>query len=284
VRLLVIAATLWAVEASALADAPCSRAAVADEVRALGGASLDEIGDRVRLDFKRVHRRVEGHVTYVTTAGEIIGPRVVTAATCEELSRSLALVIVMSLRADEPPVDGPPPSREPLVIATHAHARPAASQIDVLLGAASDAARLPALVLGSRWRRSRVSLGLELHLRAPETIDVGDGSSIRVARTGLEAVPCGYVGRVALCGLATAGMIAGEGQQLASASSVRRATFAVGGRVEVTLGVSDRIAIRLHADGLRALTHTRFLVDQMPAWTSDSHELWLGGGVLATFP
>jgi hypothetical protein len=321
----------------ASAAPPCSRDAVEEQVRVLGG-SLDGARDRVRIEVAR--DRIEGSVTYVTAAGDVIGPRVVRAATCKELATSLALVIVMSLHADEPvvhddepiahddesvahePVAHEPAPHEPVahdgepaapedesaaqalvahdeprldsafdderVAPLDVHAWPAprmhTKHLAAFVGAASDAAGLPALVVGSRWRRDRLSLGLELHVAAPQSIAVGDAGSVRIAQTGVDVAPCVHAGALAVCGLANAGVIGGEGRQLAEAMAVYRPSFAVGARLELDVPIVARVSLRLHVDGLQALTSTRFSVDQMTVWTSDSRELWLGAGVLATFP
>lgn len=326
-RWLALIVAVLALEATAVA-APCSREAVADELVALGGPPLDDIGDRVRIEITGL----AGSITYELASGELIGPRVVRAASCRELAKSLALVIVMSLRADEPrdepaaPVPVEP--SQPAGVAAHAKPRsstpsqaspggattrrpslaaPQAStggattsppslaasraspggatppHLEALLGAAGDASRRPALVLGARWRQGRISLGVELAIRNPITIDVEAGGSVEVTQTGIEAVPCFHIRALALCGLASAGMIGGEGHQLAEAAHARRAAVAFGGRVELVVPILDRVALRLHLDGLQALDRTQFLVDEMAVWTSDSRELWLGAGVLANF-
>lgn len=301
-RLIAIAAMLCVAHTSAAA--PCSREAVADEVRALGG-DLDAAGDRVQIDMQRDGRSIVGTIVYTSTAGDVTAPRVVHTASCAEAAKSLALIIVMSLRADEPVVVEPV-ADEPVdesavavpvavpapVIITSEPQEPEASRaprastkhVAVFVGAASDTTAHPALELGSRWRHDRLSLGLELHIATPESIDVGDGGTVHVAAAGLDAVPCFHASYLALCGLANAGLISAEGQALANAATARRAAFAVGGRVELDVPLLDRVSLRVHLDGLQALTSSRFLVDQMPVWTSEPRELWLGAGVLAKFP
>ena len=54
-------------------------------------------------------------------------------------------------------------------------------------------------------------------------------------------------------------------------------------RVEASVPVLRRIALRLHVDALQSLTSSQFLVDEMPVWTSKPRELWLGAGVMAAF-
>jgi hypothetical protein len=293
VRLLALTVAVLALEATAFA-APCSRDAVDTELVALGGPHLAEIADRVRIDTDGL----SGSVTYEMASGDVIGPRVVRASTCGELAKSLALVIVMSLRADEPREQRsvttalPAPTIDVVPVENRVEnrveARPTARattrQLDVMVGAAGDASRRPALVLGGRWRHGRMSLGLDVSMRTPLSIDVEAGGSVEVTQTGIAAVPCFHVRGLALCGLASAGMIGGEGHGLAEAAHVRRAAGAVGARVELSVPVIDRVSLRLHLDGLQTLDRTQFLVDEMAVWTSDSRELWLGAGVLANFP
>jgi hypothetical protein len=283
-----MAAMVVAVEATAFA-APCPRDAVAIELVALGGPTLDDVADRLRIETNGL----VGSVTYQLANGDVIGPRVVRAASCAELAKSLALVIVMSLRADEPQrsvtseVPAPSwvaPSVETIAVLPHAAPRAKTRRIQLLLGAVGDVSRRPALVTGARWRQGHMSVGLELHVATPLTIDVEAGGSVEVTQTRIDAVPCLHVRQLAVCGLATAGMIGGKGHQLADAAHVRRAAAAVGGRVELTWRLVDLVSLRLHLDGLQTLDRTTFVVDEMAVWTSDSRELWLGAGVLANFP
>lgn len=277
--------------------APCPRDAIAVELSTLGGPALGALGDRVRVEI----HGTTGSVTYVMASGDVIGPRVVRAASCNELAKSLALVIVMSLRTDELRAGEP---REPTSVthgitierpalpialaATDAlDAAPAATRVnhvEAMLGAASDLGGRPALALGGRWHRGAFSLGLELHLLAPQSIAVEAGGSVEVARTAIDAAPCMHVSHVALCGLASARMITGEGHELAEAAHIRRVALAVGGRIELSYPVLHRLSLRAHLDGLQALDRTRFTVDEMAVWTSDSRELWLGAGIVAKFP
>ncbi|HEY5927409.1 MAG TPA: hypothetical protein VIV11_37250, partial [Kofleriaceae bacterium] len=165
-----------------------------------------------------------------------------------------------------------------------ASAPPRTRHLAFLLGGATDATGRPALVAGARVRRGRMSLGLELQLVAPLSLDAGDGATVRVSQYGVDAAPCFHVSRFALCGLATAGVIGGAGDQLAHATSVWRPALAVGARVEASVPVLPRVALRLHVDALQALTSSRFTVDEMPVWTSEPRQLWVGGGVQAVFP
>jgi hypothetical protein len=298
VRLPALMVALLAVVATERASsaAPCSRDAVDAALVALGGPPLAEIADRVRIDTDGL----TGSVSYEMASGDVIGPRVVRAPTCSELAKSLALVIVMSLRADEPreprsvtrELTIEPPQRIRIehmletrgAVAVEKPLFASTRRLEVMVGAAGDIARRPALVVGGRWRSGHLSLGLELSVRTPLTIDVEAGGSVEVTQTGVDAVPCFHVRGLALCGLASAGMIGGEGHELAEAAHVRRAAAAVGARVELAVPVADRVSLRLHLDGLQTLDRTQFLVDEMAVWTSDSRELWLGAGVLANFP
>src|SRR5262245_45114571 len=189
---------------SALA-APCSRDDVAAQVAQLGGPSLDDVDQRVQIEI----HGLEGSVTYVMSSGDVVGPRVVNAASCRELAKSLALVLVMSWRADDP-APAPPALVEPAPIAPPTvkeavieippvtieraseppQPRMSTRHVAVIAGGASDATGTPALVLGGRWRHGRFSAGLELHLTAPLTLDVGDGGSVRVTQNALDALPC----------------------------------------------------------------------------------------------
>jgi hypothetical protein len=287
VRSLVIVALLVAVPATASA-APCTLDAVAAEVGALGGPALDRIAVHVEVGER------EGSVTYVMASGDVVGPRVVKASSCRELAKSLALVIVMSWRSDEPaaiepaavapPIAVADPVPEPLAIETRLAPSPPPRHLAVALGAAMDTTGRPALVAGARWRRGAFSVALELHLTAPQSLDVGDGGSVRVTQNALDALPCVHESRYALCGLATAGLIGGQGRKLANATHVYRPTLSLGARVEASFPIHPRLGFRLHLDATQALTSTQFSVDEMTVWSNRPRELWLGGGVVAVFP
>jgi hypothetical protein len=152
------------------------------------------------------------------------------------------------------------------------------------LGADADLDRHAAIVAGMRWRRGWLSIGLEVNRGTETTIETGDTGHVHVARTFAAALSCGHLGRFGLCGVAAAGMLTGRGELLADASTVRRLIALVGARAEWTLQITDLFGVQAHVEGLQALRNSRFLVDQMPVWSSQSREVRVGLGVVANFP
>ena len=265
-----------------------------------GVCALD--GVRVELDaLPRIAR--DGDVQIATTIeGErVLGSvtigddvRAVSARDCRELAKSIALIIVMSLRdaepvssvtsAVEPPRDVPAlrvEEPERVVVRVARATRPAFA---ALVGGTGDLHGQPSLLAGVRARHGRYSLGLEAQAEGTTRVAVEDGGQISVSRKYATLAPCVHVAQAAFCGVMAAGALRGRASELADAASVTRALVQVGGRAEWSYPIAARIGLRVHVDAVQALTRAEFLVDQMPVWTSDSRELRLGGAVVAHFP
>lgn len=237
------------------------------------------------------------------------------ARDCGELAKSIALVIVMTLRErpaapardvrvvplepatvaapDARIAPVPAPARPPVAagpaieapLAARAAIAPSRAPLELLAiaGGLTDHHAHPAAVLGGRIGRGRVALGLELELARGETIDVGDGGALHVSRTLASVTPCATVQGISLCGLATAGLVRARSERLANGTAVARGTFEVGVRAEWITPLVDRLGLRFHADALQAIGSAGFLVDQMPVWSTDPRELRLGIGLVAIF-
>lgn len=238
----------------------------------------------------------DGRVEASVTIGG--ATRAVSARGCRELATSIALIIVMALRdappqqiaaAIEPPLAIAPPPRvlEPLPAAPARDvsrvARPGV-RVALLLGAAADLRGHPSLVAGGRIGRGRWSLGLEVQAEAESSIALENGGEISMSRTSVAAAPCARLAGFGLCGLAAGGALRGRGIELADATVVTRPIAQLGARAEWSYPLVGGFALRIHVDATQALTSARFLVDQMPVWTSDSRELRLGAGVVANSP
>ena len=256
--------------------APCSMDDVRAQVTALGGTFDDA---RVRVELADG----EGRITFVTARGELVGPRVVRAATCAELATSIALVIVMSMPHEAVIEDTVATAPEVDAVVPVPRVPRAARGLDVVTGAAGSVGR-GAGELGVRVRRGRYALGIAAHVEVPETIDVGGGGLVHVERTLAEVAPCVHVWRGALCGLATGGVLVAGGEHLAHAAGAVRPAFGLGARAELEWPLWSRFALRVHVDALQNLTSAQFLVDRMAVWSSPAHELWIGGGVVTSFP
>jgi len=259
---------------------PCTLDGVRAEVAALGGTFDDA---RVRVELERL----EGRITFVTAAGELVGPRVVRAATCAELATSIALVIVMSAPHDDV-IEATPTETVERIDAPPAVVRAlpprATRRWEAIAGGAGDASARGALELGVRMRRGWYSLGIGAHVDAPQTVDVGGGGVVHVERALVEVAPCVHLWRGALCGLAASGIVVGGGEHLARSAGAARPALQLGARAELAWPLWSRIALRVHVDALENVTRAQFLVDRMPVWSSPAQELWIGGGVVTSFP
>jgi hypothetical protein len=258
----------------------------------------------VRVDVTNVH---EARVSFDDGGGRVRGPRVVTAASCNELVKSVAVVIATALpdvqedsEAATVVVDEPPRASTPAPVAltfdfepatdldvTPVASEPSVSQTDVFIAGATGITSAGAdgqAIIGIRVRRNAASVGAELRGDAPQQVSADRMGTIGIARAQISISPCMHFGAFATCVVAGVGTIHGAGTELTSAREAYTPLLTAGLRVTWEQPLTRRIALRIHLDADALLTTTQFDVDDMRVWQSQRFEASAGLGVLAHFP
>ena len=118
----------------------------------------------------------------------------------------------------------------------------------------------PAVELGLVLRHQSWSLSLDVVGVAPQTRTSPEGLSARVWVAYAALSPCLWVSPVGVCALGTLGRYAGKGGGVDMSRSGSDLHAAAGMRVQAMLPLSDRWSLGMHADGVRVLTRSQFIV------------------------
>jgi hypothetical protein len=237
--------------------------------------------------------RISATLTFADASGVARSARTLEAVTCEEMVDSLAVVISLLLRDDAtnaasptPPAPAPAPvavapvlavsTRETDVASRSPQTRAATRSLE--LAASMGTTRTAAIVVGGRLDRSGRAFGVELEVGIPSTTELGVGS-VRVMTASLDAVACVRRGGLGACGFVMGGLVRGSGNDLMDARSVIRPVAGVGARLEWRQPMSRWGGIRMFVDVEQLVATTRFLVDEMPVWTTDARQASLGAGI-----
>jgi len=220
--------------------------------------------------------------------GERRGPRIVEAATCDELVEALAVIIAMTL-----PALAPEPARPAVVAMPTALGIEAREELvrtghtQLILSAAGGVSThgwKQQLIFGARTKRQARSLAIELRVDAPREVEVTMTGHVDVLKSVVSVSPCLHAGPVGVCALASAGVIRGSGTGLVDARTAFTPTAAVGARLTWEHPFTRLLTLRLHLDAEALVTTTRFDVGHMPVWISNRFEVWGGAGVIARIP
>jgi hypothetical protein len=242
---------------------------------------------RVDVSTAREGETLSATLTFTDENG-VAHPRAMTAASCDELAESVALVISLVLREEAPPPPAPvspPPSpvEQPTNDALFTPAAPPATSRVVELGVATSSARHSALVLGGRLERRRTTLGAEVAVGIPEQVDAGQGA-VYVWSARADIAACLRMQSFAACGLAGGGVVRARGTDLMDASSAVLPQASVGLRAEWHQRLTRRVGLRVFATIDQVLVRPSFLVDATAVWTTPLIQAWLGGGVFFHMP
>jgi len=267
----VLAALLGVISlaATARADRACSSDDVRSRARELLGRDAFAT---TKIDLAADGR--EGHITLDDGA-----TRTVSAQDCAGLVEAMALVLVMTAHGDEAPDPAPAAAPEPPMVAPEPLVRWARAvpppprgvnetAFIVRGGVGMTAGDLDGLgAVAARVRRAGRSLELQASMQTTDDVTIGSGH-VTVGLTAFTAAGCVYPRAFAVCATATAGWWTGRGEQLVDASTRRLPFLAVGARAGWERAVSDRVSLGIELGFDVPTRKSRFLVDQMPIWTS----------------
>jgi hypothetical protein len=254
---------------------------------------------------------VVGTTAIVTFDGRT---RVIHAKTCDELAKSVAVVIEMVLAAIEaapepaliepvavdPPADDQPsastkpnaiespvvdevpapPFESPAIAVSATIDPPAPVEHDALASFGTSSSLGAALTLGLRWRWSSASIAGELAGELPTDLAMG----VSIVRTSIALVPCKHVGAFAACAVARLGLDRGSGANLMNARSALEPRAELGARLAWEQPVTDHLALQLRVELDLAATISQFDVDNAAVWRSNRFAGLAGAGVIVRFP
>ena len=245
---------------------------------------------RIAIASEQTGDAVSATLTFSDEAGVTKSSRTITAASCDELAESIAVVLSLVLREPAPePAPAPPPPAPPapavttgvdttftLVPARHS---PIAIELGATIGSALDSA----IVIGGRLERRALAFGVELAVAMPKTVEVL-GGAVHVTSARLAGAGCARLNQFSGCWLVIGGAVRGSGEDLMDARSATGALVGVGARVEWRQPVSRRAGVRVFGAVEQLLVRPSFLVGDTAVFSSAERQAWLGAGVFLHIP
>lgn len=279
-----VIAVVLATSAATAGAATCPLDELPVRVAALIGhdASDDVAARGIRVTTEAGSDSVTGTVTIGDEHA-----RVIEAATCGELVDALAIVIVLILRADVAPPPAPPP---PAPIEPESPPVPDVSAETELAAAVSVQPRRRATPVayavlagaGGSAVGARPVPELSIGIR-PDEVPASDAGQVTITAARASAIAC-YRTVVDVCAVATGGAIRGRSEGVIDARAASTPLAAGGARLAWERRIGARLSIQLHGEARAALTVSRFLVADMPVWTSPRVEATAGASLVARIP
>lgn len=266
----------------------CALDALEGAIDALAGRdAFDPAADHVvRVEGAQIDGAPAARVWVSDRSGQLRGPRVVTAATCDELVEAASVVVAMVL----PPPDSPRPHLIPKRVTDEDDAavsppRPDGTTMRIFAaGAATRFGSHEQAMVGLEWRHGRASVLLAVAHDMPSNIDVGLLSAIELARTDLEVAVCAHQGAFAACPVLGGGVINGSATGLLRERAVASQVMFAGAMATWEHAISRWFAVRAHVQADALLTTTDLQVDHMSVWHSSRFDLSAGLGIVVQFP
>ena len=270
---------------------------LAEKVAAVGTFVSD-----ARAGVGIVETDLTATVTLDDGDGHMLGPRIIHADTCDELARSVAIVVSIALPAiaDLPEPQPLPASdamkvvfaavklKEPVpqkhdaeVAGRFEPDRPSNSDHAVLVTAGMSSSLGTSLALGVRWRWGATSIAGELAGTLPEAVAQ---SRVSVERASTALVTCRHIAEVGVCGVLRVGFDRGVGSGLMDARSVVLPLVEIGPRLSWEYDITNAVALHVQAELDIDATTSQFDVDHVAVWRSSRFAGLAGAGVVVRFP
>jgi hypothetical protein len=255
----------------------------------LGRTAIDpEAAARVSIVTALQGAALTATLTFVDENGSEQPPREMTAASCDELAESVAIVISLVLRQAAPAAPPPPPP-VPVVNAVQddesyvpADRVPRSTQA-LELGVAMSSARQSALVVGGRLEYRRTALAADVEVAMPDSVDV-NGGRVHVTSARADVAGCLRVNSFVACGLVSGGLVRARGEDLMDGRTAVRPVAGASLRAEWRQPISRRVGLRVFASVEQLLLRPSFLVDDVVVWTTPLLQVWGGGGIFFQMP
>lgn len=229
----------------------------------------------------------------IDAAGAEDGRRTITVASCAELydAASLAIAMVLARRRAEPTrsqVIAPTPAPVPAPLEVEAAAPPeqrvpGLEMYGGVVGGRASGRFQTGLVIGANVTRGGWKLGADFALAAADRVTVGPGRVVVSTRT-FDVAGCRARGSLAACATIAVGWVSGHGEDLPTTASVTSPYLAAGARLQWDAVFSARIAARIQLGARAPAVRNRFLVDEMPVWSTAPVEAWIGLALVARIP
>jgi hypothetical protein len=264
----------------------CPLDALEGAIDALAGRdAFDPAADRV-VRVEGVDDTPAAHVWMSDATGQLRGPRVVTAATCDELVQAVSVVVVMVLPPAEPPRRAVTPTRVADVDdAAVSPPRPDGTTMRVFAaGAVTGFGSHEQGLAGLEWRHGWASVLISIDHDMSDRVAVGPLAAIELARSDLEVAACAHAGAVAACPVLGGGVISGSPTGLLRERSIASQVLFAGAMAMWEHAISERFAVRAHVQADVLLTTTDLQVDHMSVWRSPRFEGAAGLGIVVLFP
>lgn len=268
---------------------PCDLTSVEPRTSELLGRSALAEAARAHVDVVTAQTAdaATATLTFVDENGAAQPPRDVSAASCDELAESIAIVISLVLR-EEPPAAPPPPAPPPPPPTVQDDSRYVAPSSAVPtkaieLGVATSSGRQSALVLGGRLERRHTAFAADLELVMPTSVEVLQGA-VHVASARADVGACLRARGFSGCALLGGGVVRGRGEDLMESRTAVGPLATAVLRSEWRQPVSRRLGVRVFASVEQVLVRPSFRVGDVAVWTTPLLQAWLGGGIFLQMP
>ncbi len=264
----------------------------------------DETAPLLRIRFVRRDRRFAALITRGED-GDV--SRTVERASCGELLAPVAIAVSIAIDPlaspalpDAPantvpapppvvvPAAGPPAAGDAAAAPSSAPA-PASSAWRLRLGLGTHVAlgNAPAPSLGLNagvgGRTGAFSLGVEGRSDLPASTSSANGK-VSAQLLAASLLPCLHRGLLAACGVASAGVVLGEGQGGTAPTRGSSPWLGLGARLGIEVPLGDWLFVRVHGELLAAPLRTTLRIGGIDAWTSPVVNAGIGAGLGAFFP
>jgi hypothetical protein len=265
----------------------CDLSAVEGAIDALAGRDAFDPGAEhvIRIEGAEQDGTPAARVWMSDTAGQLRGPRVVTAKTCDELVQAVSVVVAMVLPPEAPEREPLPPPVAELDDPVIAPAPETRTELRAFAaGAVTSSGSHEQVQAGIEFRHGWASLVLAVDHDPSATIDVGPLAAIELSRTDLQVAACAHERAFALCPVLGAGVISGRPTGLLRERSIASQVLFTGAAAMWEHALSPRIALRAHLQADVLLTTTDLQVDHMSVWRSPRIDGAAGLGIVVQFP
>ncbi len=138
--------------------------------------------------------------------------------------------------------------------------------------------------LGAELHRGSWAIGAELRGDLPTTETSESGATAHVGVLGGALTPCFAPGLWSACGVVYLGSMSSRGSGVNAPRQEALFFAAAGARAELTLPFLGPVDLRLHADAMKSLIDSRFLLQGSEVWTTPPFWAAVGFSAAYTFP
>ena len=211
--------------------------------------------------------------------------RAVSAATCDALETSLAIVLSLVVQQEPaasaslpvvPDVPPPPAAVPPRATLVVLHPRSVRPVVQMAMGYATSGESQVAAGI------DRGALGAELQIATAD--GEPEYGRVDIVTVRLAGTACYRVSGLGACGVAFAGLVHGSSSDLMFPDVATRPIAGLGARLEWRQSLGNSAGVRVFADVTQLIVTTQFLVDDVPAWKTSARAATVGAGMFFQLP